>query len=270
VTRHTRTIRIADIGVTVRCATAIDADTVSARYAAFVSDAAPLLTLDIVRARCVAAPAGDEGSVTTRGGIATLAGGTFAGTIDLVGQRAELQVGSGDPTAAVDYCLRVAYAQLALQFGGLLVHAAGIARGGRAFLFLGPSGTGKTTVARMSSGDLVLNDDLVLLMPGESGWNAFATPFWNPTQVRAAGATHAPLAAIFRLVQSTRVQAEPLPTSQAVAELAAHAPVVASDPTRTAAVLRRAREVISFVPAYRLQFRKEPSFWAAVEAATPA
>ena len=65
----------------------------------------------------------------------------------------------------VEYFLRVIYALLVFQAGGLLFHAAGIVRDGQCYLFFGHSGSGKTTVARLSSTDLVLNDDLVVLIP---------------------------------------------------------------------------------------------------------
>jgi len=170
----------------------------------------------------------------------------------------------------LDYYVRVACAVLAFQAGGLLFHAAGIVRGGLGYVFFGYSGSGKTTVSRLSPHDVVLNDDLVLLMPADRGWTVQSTPFWNPSQVRPAGALAAPLAGLFHLVQDKQVYLETLYAAQAVAEVIASVPVIAADPSRTSQLLERGRRLIHAAPVYNLHFLPDPSFWPVVEQVRPS
>jgi hypothetical protein len=184
----------------------------------------------------------------------------YRGTIDPEAS-AELTIASHTPVRGVDYFLRVVLSALAYRSGGLLLHAAGIVRDGRAFLFFGRSGSGKTTVARNAPGDLVLNDDLVLLQPESGRWMAYGTPFTNPSQTRPSAGS-APAAALLRLVQSQQVLIEPLTGARALAELVACVPVLNASP---APPLERCRMLLLSVPAYDLHLRPDPSFWEVIE-----
>lgn len=189
----------------------------------------------------------------------------YTGTIDVDAGRADLTISSQYPAEEIEYFLRVIYALLAFHQGGLLFHAAGIRRNGRGYLFFGHSGSGKTTIARLSTDDTVLNDDLVLILPADAGWRIYATPFWNPTQV-APTRQDAPLTAMFRLIQNQSVFTETLRSSQAVAEMISNVPVIPDDPQRTPDLLGRCRRLLRSVPAYRLHFLPDDSFWHAVAA----
>ena len=61
----------------------------------------------------------------------------------------------------------------------LMVHGAGIKRrrGGGGYLFLGRSGAGKSTIAALSPGEIVLSDDAPVIEAGEGGFRIHATPF---------------------------------------------------------------------------------------------
>lgn len=164
---------------------------------------------------------------------------------------------------SVDYFLRVVFALLAYEGGGLMFHAAGIVRQGRARLFFGPSGAGKTTVARLSP-DGVLNDDLVILKPAEDGWVVYGTPFWNPTQARPGGGPPAKLASLFRLVQDQQTFIRPASQGRMLAEMLASVPVLSGDAARCAELVRRCEAILSAAPAYYLYFRQDASFWKAI------
>lgn len=184
--------------------------------------------------------------------------------IDPIECRGELAMRAERPVEQVDYYLRLAVALLVYQAGGLLFHAAAVVRRGRGFAFFGYSGSGKSTVARLSSGDVVLNDDLVLLLPRGSGWDVFTTPFWNQYSHRPA-VDSAPLAGLYLLVKSQRVFLEPLPAPLAVAEMLSCLPVINADSHRTATIVDRCQSILSCTPAYRLHFLLDASFWQAVD-----
>ena len=180
------------------------------------------------------------------------------------------------PFEAADYFVRTALALLAFEAGGLLFHAAGLAYHDRGYAFFGHSGSGKTTVARVSSHATVLNDDLVVLWPGASHpaamrtreadrWQLIATPFSNPTQVQPAGHQRVPLTALYRLIQDRRVFLEALDPAVATAEIVASSPIVCADPDRAAALLDRAAQLTRAVPVQRLHFLPDASFWDVID-----
>jgi hypothetical protein len=60
---------------------------------------------------------------------------------------------------SIDGVLRILHSLLLARSGGFLVHGAGAVRNGRAFIFAGISGTGKTTIARLAPPDVTLLTD---------------------------------------------------------------------------------------------------------------
>ena len=84
------------------------------------------------------------------------------GWIDPHGRQAALVMSSTQPLAQAEYFLRLVYALLAYAAGGLLLHAAAVVKGERACVFIGRSGSGKSTVARLARGNRVLNDDMLI------------------------------------------------------------------------------------------------------------
>ncbi len=175
----------------------------------------------------------------------------------------ELALTSSHCLEDADYFLRVVYAIMVFEFGGLLFHAAGIVRKGQAYIFFGHSGSGKTTVARLSPQDVVLNDDLLLLIPREDGWQAYATPFWNPSQIHPHR-NHAPLKGFFHLVQDQSVFLRSISKGKALAHMVSCVPVIASDPSRSGKVLERCSTLLALVPSFDLHFLPDNTFWQAI------
>jgi len=235
-----------------------------ARYAAFgpaPADKGPAARLELwVRRGLDPWPAEALGLAFLATG-ARLTTPTCRGSIDLAAGRAEVELAGVQALEGLDYFVRVATALLAFEAGGLLLHAAGVLRGGRAHLFVGRSGSGKTTVARLAGAQPVLNDDLVLLMPTTRGWRAYATPFSHPAQVQPSGPLDAPIAALYTLTQDRDVYLKALTGSETLATLVANTPVVNADPARSRRLLARLADLARSTPAWKLHFRPEPSFW---------
>jgi hypothetical protein len=263
---HICALSIAGLGLTLACDQAPLATALRQRYDAFRSDAAPLLTARVTLSGAERTTPIYDPRLIFHDGRAYFTTPTYTGWIDAHAGRAELTISSTYPLEDVEYFVRVIYALLAFRAGGLLFHAAGIAHHERGYLFCGHSGSGKTTVARLSSSDRVLNDDLVVLMPADERWMIHATPFWNPTQVQPGGVDSVALAALLRLVQDTQVFVEPMGPGQALAEVIANVPVLPGDSTLSTALLLRGQRLLQQVPAYRLHFLPDPSFWPVVEA----
>lgn len=258
-------LQAAGLCVGLECTPAGAAEKLVRRYDAFQAPAGtrPQITLRVVLEpadKLSGLMALNSGSWSGR---VRLVGDGYQGWLDLEAGRGELEIRSAHALVELDYFMRLTYAHLAFFAGGLLFHAAAIVQDGRGYVFFGPSGSGKTTAAGLSHHGNVLNDDLVILLPENGGWSVHATPFWNPSQV-APHPGQARLTGLYRLVQDTRVYLEPLSAALGAAELVASTPLFASSVTNAPVLLERSRAISSAVPACRLHFRKDPSFWEVV------
>jgi hypothetical protein len=127
-----------------------------------------------------------------------------------------------DTMHALDYPLdEVVVAHLLGRGRGVELHGCGIIdRDGRGQLFVGQSGAGKTTTARvwLSEGHYdIVSDDRVIVRFVDGEWRMFGTPWHGEAELSAA--LSAPLAAIHLLVQAERTELVSLPPAQAAAAL---------------------------------------------------
>jgi hypothetical protein len=234
-------------------------------YRSFADDGAPVSHALTARIAYTLGPAPADWPFTFDDGILRFTASHCAGLIDVRRLAAHVDIIAPHPYEPIDYVVRAALALLAFEAGGLFFHAAGLARRGLGYGFFGYSGSGKTTVARVSTDALILNDDLVVLLPQSDRWALAATPFSNPTQVSPIGPQTVPLAALYRLVQDRSVFVEPIEPAAAIAELIASSPVVSADPDRALDLLARAEHIARSVPVQRLHFLPDSSFWAVVQ-----
>ena len=259
-------ICVAGLCLAITCTDASVLTELRAYYQPFLGDLPPSLTaqVDILPPNPAAGlpDLGHSGRFENQALV--FSGPAGEGRIDLANNQAELKLTTEYPALEIEYFVRSAFALLLFAAGGLLFHAAGIKRNGQAYLFFGHSGSGKTTVARLSPGAQVLNDDLVALLPANGGWVAHATPFWNPTQVRP-GLSQGPVAGLYRLVQDRQVYCERVGAAQALAEVIASAPVISADLGRGPELVHRGLDLLTQVPVYRLHFLPDDSFWQVVD-----
>lgn len=161
---------------------------------------------------------------------------------------------------ALDSLLRMFLSWALLGQQGFLLHAATVVRNGKAYVFVGRSGAGKSTVASLSPRGTVLTDEISLLRRVDREWRAFGTPFWG--EFRADGAnTSAPVAGIFRLVQATDNLVVPLRPSELLRTMLPCVLFFSSqlgDNDRLLQILVAASEQVA---GYNLQFQKSRSFW---------
>lgn len=159
----------------------------------------------------------------------------------------------------LDSLLRILLSQLLVQKWGFLLHAATIEHQGRAYVFMGRSGAGKSTIASLSPAGSVFTDEISLVRKVET-WQAFGTPFWG--EFRAEGQNRsAPVAGIFALVQAQQNRKVALSARQALAELLGNTLFFAPDREARERLLEIYSDLIRTIPAFRLEFRKDCSFW---------
>jgi len=169
--------------------------------------------------------------------------------------------------------LRVLVAYRLLELGGAVLHSAGVVKDGAAFLFLGRSGAGKTTAARLSlaRGAEVLSDDLNALVIGASagagGCVVLKLPFTGDLGERRAPRPPVPLGGLLRLLQDPADAIAPLSRAETLACLLACAPYVNVDPHRR----ERLEQVLLALTAaaapraFTLRFSLSGGFWSIID-----
>jgi hypothetical protein len=167
--------------------------------------------------------------------------------------------------------LRVLVAYRLVAAGGALLHAAGVADGRGAVLFLGASGAGKSTLSGLSAqaGKTVLSDDLNAALPGAAGGaRVERVPFTGDFE--AAGAPGSwPLRALLRIEKGPADTIVPLGLAAGLATLLACSPFVNADPHRRDRLAANLEELARRVPRGVLTFSLGGGFWRILDASLP-
>jgi hypothetical protein len=119
---------------------------------------------------------------------------------------------------AFDSLMRVLWSVFLPRAGGALFHACGLRHGEVGLLAPGPSGAGKTTLARkMPDPDHVLSDEVVAVHPGPDGhWRVSGSPFWGEFARGGISLRSLPLAGVAFLEQTALARAEKVSLADAV------------------------------------------------------
>lgn len=162
---------------------------------------------------------------------------------------------------AIDCVLRIVHTLILARQGGFLVHAASAIRDGKAFLFAGVSGSGKTTISRLAPADATLLTDEVSYVRREGNcYVACGTPFAGEL-ARVGENQSAPLSALFLLEKGRENKIEPISATQTVQRLLRNILFFADDPDLVKLVFKSACEFASLVPVHRLVFVPDHTVW---------
>jgi hypothetical protein len=186
----------------------------------------------------------------------------FLAVLDLPAHAGTLALGAVDHVA-VDSFLRVMYSLALLEQGGLLVHAASLARRDRAWVFSGPSGSGKTTLTRVSPGAALLSDEISIVRLRNGRLRCHGSPFWGELGTPGDN-DEVDVAAIHFLRHAERHAATPLTARQALRTLLANVLFFAAEPALVRRVLDVAAAIVESVPCFDLGFRPEPAVWEVI------
>ncbi len=163
---------------------------------------------------------------------------------------------------ALDSVLRIVHSLVLAESGeGFLLHSASVIRNGRAFLFSGVSGAGKTTISRLAPADATLLSDEIsyVRLLGER-YYAFGTPFAGDLGVSGENVM-APLHTIYFLNKGERNRISPVSPAAAVSTLLRNVLFFADDESLVATVFQTACEFVSRVPVFELTFRPDAEVW---------
>jgi hypothetical protein len=165
----------------------------------------------------------------------------------------------------IHICLRCAMA--VKRPPDLLLHSAGIAWRGMAYLFAGPSDAGKSTTCKLLANEpsfTILHDEIVAITQTDEGFHVWSTPLNG--EMPAYRSISAPLRAVFFLKHSQINYAVKLSTRKAAGQIALSLvpPYITTnghlefDPSES---LRLALTLAEVIPCYELHFKPESEFW---------
>ena len=233
------------------------------RYQGFLSSSRPEFELEFDLASAGTA-SDDDVRVRREGDEWTLRRGDF---------RARWNPRTGQGTVrqdanpySVDSVLRIVHSLILAERGGFLLHAASAICDGRAYLFSGVSGAGKTTITRLApAGVTLLTDEISYVRPdndrpSDHGYHAFGTPFAGEL-AKVGENCAAPISALFFLEQGLENRVEELPAAEGVRRLMRNILFFAEDRGLVEKLFVTACKFVDRVPIRRLTFYPDARVW---------
>lgn len=162
---------------------------------------------------------------------------------------------------SMDSVIRILHTLILAEQGGMLMHASSVALDGRAWVYTGVSGAGKTTISRLAPPHAhILTDEMSFIRPEDGRYVVHGTPFSGELG-RPGENLSAPLAGIFLLAQGPENRIDQLSPAEAVRALMANILYFARDDARTARVFDNAIALAARVPVRKLTFVPDARVW---------
>ena len=162
---------------------------------------------------------------------------------------------------SIDAVLRITHTLVLARQGGFLMHSASAIRNGRAFLFSGVSGAGKTTISRLAPPDAtLLTDEISYVRKRGDGYIAYGTPFTGEL-AKIGENVSAPLEALYLLAKGPENRIDPVAPGEAARSVLANMLFFAEDEELVQATFHSAFEFASRVPVRRLTFVPDVRVW---------
>ena len=162
---------------------------------------------------------------------------------------------------SIDAVLRIVHTLVLARQGGFLMHSASAIRNGKAFLFAGESGAGKTTISRLAPPDAaLLTDEISYVRRHDHGYLAFGTPFTGEL-AKIGENVSAPIATLFLLAKGSENRIDPVAPAEAARAVLANMLFFAEGETLVQSAFHSAFEFASRVPVSRLTFVPDSRVW---------
>lgn len=143
---------------------------------------------------------------------------------------------------------------------GLLIHSSCAVEAGKAHMFSGRSGAGKSTVAKLSDPRELLSDEATIVKIHEDEVTVFDSPFRSELETRGSERFR-PLASIQLLHQGPVNRREQLKKADALMSLMDKVFYWPYCPDETRRIMAFLKTLVDAVPVYNLLFQKNNAFW---------
>jgi hypothetical protein len=230
------------------------------RYAGFLApEAKPVVELDVELVVPRTITDAEDIAVRFASGRWLIERGDLRAELEPALRRGRI-VQSANPYA-IDTVLRIIHSLVLARSGGLLVHAASCLRNGKAFLFAGVSGAGKTTISSLAPADAtLLTDEISYLQRNGDGFIAHGTPFAGEL-ARPGENVQAPLSAVYLLLKGPENAIEAVKESEAVRLILENVLFFAHNSELVDMVFEAACDLVRHVPVRRLTFLPDSRVW---------
>lgn len=144
---------------------------------------------------------------------------------------------------------------------GLLVHSSCAIESGKAHIFAGHSGAGKSTAAELSFPRTLLSDEATLVKITEKGITIYNSPFRSELDVTALNPENVELASVQILYQALQHKRTKLGKSNALMHLMDKVFYWPHCEEETKTILRLMTLLVTQIPVFELHFQKNNRFW---------
>jgi len=191
--------------------------------------------------------------------------GEFQGLLNCKDSCAQIKISSSWPSEALVCALVNMYCFIiVVQEGGVVLHASGVVKANKAYIFAGSSGSGKSTVAGASSGCKVLSEELIGIIPEADTPKAFPVPYTSDIKFSDRISRNYDIAGLFKLVKDNNNYIREISRSRALVDFF----TLPSGLRRFVALpdyLSRFNRLTEQIPCYELHFLPENSFWRCID-----
>ncbi|MBU0549691.1 MAG: hypothetical protein KJ838_05195 [Candidatus Omnitrophica bacterium] len=139
---------------------------------------------------------------------------------------------------------------------GFLIHACGIIKDGKGYIFAGPSGNGKSTVASLSRNLAVLSDDRLCIRAKRGSYYMYGVP-WGYATINKSVV----IKKIFFLNKAKQTTFKRLNTSLAVAEAFCNLSIGLYKQWNIKRMLTAIAKMVAKIPCYEMRFSLSEPFW---------
>lgn len=255
-------LRIADLTVRINSADPELIRQINQRYDNFLDPASPSeITLDLDVTQDIIQGASLDPEIVAQDGHVILRRRDFEVSYD-----SKQNHGSGLVTCnmySFDSFLRVLFSMTLMDRDGFLIHGSSVKRGDKSYVFYGVSGSGKTTVAKLSTDCEILSDEITVIRKVDGIYRAYGTPFWGEMRKNGENVS-APVAAFCLLTKDTKVFSNSLKSSAALPRLMRCILFFSNNKNYVSSVMDRCLDVTASVKCCDLHFLPNDSFWRVI------